>query len=729
MKRFRIPTILSDILFLAAVGALAYWPLTFHVFSLKNDALNYFLPVRFQISEAIHYHHYPFWSPYFNLGYALQGDMQSGVWNPIVLILSLFGPYTLYTLQVETLLYIFLSGAGMYFLLKEFKYNRTIRLAVAIAYMLCGYNSDSSQFLNWIASAAFLPFVLLWYYRTLTQKGITAAVFTGLFLYLQFVSAYPAHFIITLYLLLASFIYHSFIGSRHRPTLFLKTIATGIARLLPTILCFILLALPAILSYSQYLPLSERGSGTTYEEVMSDSMHPFFLISYLTPIAVFNAPWHDITDPLVRNSYFGLLIFLFAAASFFIRTNDPRIRFARVAVIMFQLLSLGSFGGLRSLAYYLLPLMNTFRHPACLRIFTIFFACFLAAWSIGQLAAGYKNNIYKIITYACFIVLAGLFIFSIPAVSPFIHLIKEDAAGLRQHTFPPRAWSLKHVISQFSPRQFMLADILLQIPFLVILLFYILPKRNMRAILWLTTINSLLHIFLLTKDTAADIQHVLDKTIVHGYPLPGLEKSLQENSVDDSAHFSEIGCANMYNKLVGRNGYRITPSNLLSQNAFWNNEPLRKTVMQYALCYRPDTILFSPDNFPAPAPGHSIAVLNDSLKAAAINRYQPHGDCRLSILTFQPDYFCLESNAGEKEFAVLLQNDYPLWRLTIDGHRQPILRTNLSFMGMEIPAGHHRIEFTYADQHLVITFWLSAILFLLLLIALAFYRPAPPLPH
>ena len=107
------------ILFLFLLCALAYWPLAFHVLSLKNDALNYFLPVRFQVSEAIYNHQYPFWSPYFNLGYPLHGDMQSGVWNPFVQFLSLFGPYTLYKLQIETLLYIFLSGTGMYFLVRQ----------------------------------------------------------------------------------------------------------------------------------------------------------------------------------------------------------------------------------------------------------------------------------------------------------------------------------------------------------------------------------------------------------------------------------------------------------------------------------------------------------------------------------------------------------------------------------------------------------------------------------
>ena len=99
---------------------IAWWPLTFDVFSLKNDALNYHLAIRYQISETISNGYLPFWTPYLNFGYPLHGDMQSGIWNPVVQIISLFGPYTLKTLQHEFLFYIYLSGAGMFFLLKYF---------------------------------------------------------------------------------------------------------------------------------------------------------------------------------------------------------------------------------------------------------------------------------------------------------------------------------------------------------------------------------------------------------------------------------------------------------------------------------------------------------------------------------------------------------------------------------------------------------------------------------
>ena len=102
------------LLLLLLICVAAYWHVSFYVFSLKNDALNYFLPVRHLVSESYHNNILPLWTPYLNLGYPLHGDMQSGVWNPFVQLFSFFSPYTLYMLHLETLLYIFLSGAGIY---------------------------------------------------------------------------------------------------------------------------------------------------------------------------------------------------------------------------------------------------------------------------------------------------------------------------------------------------------------------------------------------------------------------------------------------------------------------------------------------------------------------------------------------------------------------------------------------------------------------------------------
>ena len=85
-----------------ATAFIAYWPLTLNVFSLKNDATTYFLPWRYHISEAIQNGYFPFWSPYLYTGLPLHSDIQSGVWNPVVFIVSLFTSYNMSVLQWET---------------------------------------------------------------------------------------------------------------------------------------------------------------------------------------------------------------------------------------------------------------------------------------------------------------------------------------------------------------------------------------------------------------------------------------------------------------------------------------------------------------------------------------------------------------------------------------------------------------------------------------------------
>jgi hypothetical protein len=740
------------LLFLFFVCCLAYWPLAFHVFSLKNDALNYFLPVRFQVSEAISHHRYPFWSPYFNLGYPLHGDMQSGVWNPVVQFLSLFGPYTLNTLEWETLFYVFLSGAGMYFLLKRLQFNGFACLSASTAYMLCGFNSDSCQYLNWICSAAFLPFVILFYYRMLEEKGLLNSLFTGFFLYLLFVCAYPAHFIVTLYLLLAIFVYHQFLQRKKREIPFIRLLWTGLMRHLPALLCFLILSLPAILSYSSFLPLSERGGGATYAEAMSNSLHPFFLLAYWVPLAIYRAPFGDITDPLERNSYFGVILFVFSLSAYFIRTGDPRIRFVRVAVLVFQLFSLGRFGVLRPLSYYILPLMNTFRHPACLKLFTVFFCCILSSWCldlysspkpIGSSPEGtdrFPEATAKAIKKAslfCGLVLALFFLVSLPAVPGLLQKVRSLYGIWRLDGLVAGAAGIRKITGELSFREMLLFDSTVQLLFMTALLSYAIPKRSYLSMILLCTANSLLHVLLFTpftvvkKDTAAKIQQILDKTVVDGYPIPSLELSMRQNSSLDSSRFDDIGCSNLYNKRIGRNGYRITPSNLLSQNQFWSDAPVREIVWQYPVLYRPDTVL-STNGFsgadPRAVAGRKIAFIGDSLTRETINRYQPSARGQLSITGFEPGHFNFTSSLSQKAFYVLLQNDYPLWKLKIDGMDNPIIRSDISFMGMEVPAGVHKIEFIYSPEKLVLALWLSTLLTGLLLLLL-FIRYLVPGRH
>lgn len=687
----------------------AYWPLTFHLFSLKNDALNYFLPVRYQISEAIHNKEWPFWSPYFNLGYPLHGDMQSGVWNPVVQLFSLFGPYTLKTLQHETLLYVFISGVSMFYLLSYFIPQKSIAFFGAASYMLCGYISDSAQFIYWICSAAFIPFVILFYYRTLVERSFRPALYCGFFFYLLFVTGYPGDFIIMFYLMASIFIWQLFSRGLNNINFF-----SYLKKHIVVIIVFALLSLPAIISYVEFFRLAQRGGGIPLDNALSNSLNPKLLFSYLAPLAIWNAPGTEVTDKLERNSYIGLISFIFFLLSFTVKTSNGFIKFSRIAVLMFLLFSFGSFGGIRSLAYHILPLMNTFRHPANAKIFTTLFACVLSSFVLQQIV--YEKIKTKHLQLAGVLVIIMLsFLFCWGAYSGFsfykLDLFNSDN-NLRLGV------KLKQLIDHLGFSDLLLINILVQIPFVVIFWRYCIKKISLKALIIAAVLNSVLHVMLfqpftvVKKDSVASVQTVLSKISPAGYPTPSLYTSLLDNCIDGFRYFDEIGVANLYNKKIGRVDFGITPSNLLSQERFWNNEKLRTELMLYPPFYRADSAINTKDTARTNFSRSKRYVLLDDQKAIDAINNEERGTAIITLDHFSPNQWTFKINAPTPGFYCLYQNFYPRWSLYVNGKKSEITPCNTSFMGFNLPAGLHDATMKYEATDIKIAFFISLALFM-----------------
>lgn len=692
---------------------IAYWPISFHVLSLKNDALNYFLPVRRLVSESYHHGIVPLWTPYMNLGYPLHGDMQSGAWNPIVQLFSLFGPYTLYTLQLETLLYIYICGAGMFFLLRYFNIHPLVNLIISFAFMLCGFNSDSSQFLNWISGLAFLPFVFLFYYRFLHEYSFQTAVVTATFLYLLFVTAYPADFIITIYLMLAMFIWH-FFGAFTKIEL-RRSLLKSLTLHFVIGVTFILLSLPAIISYMQALPLTERGSGASYNEVMSNPLHPFLVSSFVTPLSIWKMPGVEITDGLERNSYIGIIPFIFVVSAFFTRSNTRLTRFFKYAIIIFLLFSFGRMGGLRIVAYYLLPLMDTFRHPANARMFTIFFCCLLGAFTLDQY---FKRNNDRSPLRTALLITTGfaLLLVAFAIFSPF-HGFESIPSGLSlMQTF-------KFLIDHLTFSQITIFNVIIQLPFLFFLWQWMRRKITHQQLTWISILNSILFAMLLQPHTvvknesASRVQQMIDEHSVRGFPLPDLRTSLVENSKNGMKYFREIGTLNLYNKKVGRVDYRITPSNLLSQDSFWFKHGVRDVVMKYPLLYSADTAVTILDHPELATVEHKkiVFVTSQSL-ADSINSLSANVQTTMTAVSFLPNKFVFNIHTSDSAYFALTQNHFPYWKININGSELQPDKVNISFMGFMLPSGNHRVTFIYDATHIIVAWWFSMSLLVTIII-------------
>jgi hypothetical protein len=79
-----------------------------------------------------------------------------------------------------------------------------------------------------------------------------------------------------------------------------------------------------------------------------------------------------------------------------------------------------------------------------------------------------------------------------------------------------------------------------------------------------------------------------------------------------------------------------------------------------------------------------------------------------------PDRVSLEADLGAPGHVVLLDRYDPGWRVTVDGREDLIVRADVSFRAVAVPAGHHVLEYRYRPRAVLVGLGLS-----LLAVALA----------
>jgi len=58
----------------------------------------------------------------------------------------------------------------------------------------------------------------------------------------------------------------------------------------------------------------------------------------------------------------------------------------------------------------------------------------------------------------------------------------------------------------------------------------------------------------------------------------------------------------------------------------------------------------------------------------------------------------VEVEAQEPSLVVVSQTYYHDWRVKIDGQSTPLLRANVAFQAVQVPAGRHQLHFFYQDR-------------------------------
>ncbi len=78
------------------------------------------------------------------------------------------------------------------------------------------------------------------------------------------------------------------------------------------------------------------------------------------------------------------------------------------------------------------------------------------------------------------------------------------------------------------------------------------------------------------------------------------------------------------------------------------------------------------------------------------------------IEAFTPDRVRIAARLNRSGYVVLVDAYDPHWRVTVDGRAAPLLRANVAFRAVAVPAGTHVVEMTYRPRSLRLGLTVSA---------------------
>ncbi len=133
----------------------------------------------------------------------------------------------------------------------------------------------------------------------------------------------------------------------------------------------------------------------------------------------------------------------------------------------------------------------------------------------------------------------------------------------------------------------------------------------------------------------------------------------------------------------------------------WSFAPESQTAAQIlspAFDHRNEVVLLEEDRSKVPA----TASTDTALKAT-----------EAKIVEYLPGKIVLQANAAAPSILFLADAWYSAWHATLDGKDIPVLRANLAFRGVAIPAGQHQVVFSYRNPDVVRAWMLGGICLLL----------------
>lgn len=654
---------------ISLAGILAFAPVSFMLNALKNDIIALEYPINHFMSQCIRNGEIPYWFNTWGMGFPLQSNITWGLFSTPQLFFSALFDYNIYSLHIEFMFFILLSGWGMFYLLKtHFLNDERIAQLLAICYMLSGFMCGSTQWLLYITAASFIPLILSSLLSLLKEPSVKKTVQFSIVYTLMFTSVYAAFNIITTYSLFA-FIICWLIQSKKKTRISRYLILTA---LLTTVLC-----LPCLYFTLEVLNHIQRGSAINSDSVFFNSNYlpPSSLGNMLLPLTAVKMKFPN-TEGTMFGVYSGLFILMVLPASIsqvFITKN--RVLLASLgASFIFLVLSFGDITPLREILN-ILPGFSYFRNPGIFRFYfilllIIFTAQSLKEKSLKDILSGMQNKVSIYIVYTLgflFLLYFTIFLFNIREVRR-INLT-----------------SVTIFLKQITLSQSVFISALIQL-IIVTLLFAFIKKRSYSLCTLILTVDLIINtlfctpFFSVSSYSVKEVNELLKSA--PGFPIQQENLNAVKAVLIDNKK-NPWHNINTFNKKISSNESYRGPLTLNNYTNVKDNKEVSDSFFSKSLAY---------------------------FEGLSANE-------KSKVILQNPTHIKIEVKLEKPKRLTVMQNEYPGWKAYYNNEELPLLATSYPGISVMVPEGTGIAEIKYNRPSILISAIVLHVIVLLFLLA------------
>lgn len=583
--------------------------------------------------------------------------------------------------------------------------------------MLGGFFVAHVQHFYAIIGAAWLPFIILNYYKMHTEKSYLRALYVSIFMFFNLTGGNHTFSIILIYLFVTIFGYFVYQAIKEKNK---KDILTYIKVNLLFGIATVLMASVVLVAFYQTAPYVSRLSGLTYEYVSECPLSPQSLLSLLVPFSTVNSGEFYNTDPSMSNIYFGVIMLIFVLFALISKKSSFEkvlLGFALVCLI----LSFGAYTPLHKLFSHL-PFLNLFRFPSYYSLFSVIIFLLLG----GKQLAVFIDETSLISKKVLRITLLSFLSLLLLVVIAFVKNQGESFFFLNK--FP----SVFDFIRAATLKQSIILQGCIQLFFLGILIMTLstsIKKHWLKITSILIILDMLVALqmnlpYLGFSQTSPKELHDYITSLPQDFPVPA-NNNIIDNTTEIGQKHGLYKNTSVFHKQISFEGFNsYTFKNYYDLEEKHPN--IKKAMLTNPLVYFSDNIYPESEvnKLDSSTLTHkSIVHSDEDYKTISLQLNLSNKDSLIAstaITSFNPNSITLKASASKPQLLTLLQSNYTGWEALIDNNPTPVILSNYLTMSVLFPQGEHVVTFQYKNPLIVKAGIISYATFLIIMIILSF---------